>query len=270
MREQVKPDVLLGGTVEIHEVLARAGKLAEFAPLPDPDRIATYDDPRKHWTPLYLGYLAIVHRPLPSLAESPPNWATLVQPRWTGRVSIPSPSKSGGGLVFLATQLMRRENSEAGWQYLRLLEERGVRYEERSSLPIQRVGAGTMDLGVAWAHDIVRRRDEERLPVELHIPEQTGYEVGGVSILAWSDQIGAAEKFVNFLSGSRAGEIQASHGRRVPLRLDVEPPTYLMDRAQGGDARLMRDRTAFYDRQRVLSDRSAWLTRWAKESGGSR
>jgi iron(III) transport system substrate-binding protein len=258
---RIHPDVLLGGTVELHQILADVEQLHPYSPLPDPDRDASYDDPEHLWTPLYLGYLAIVYRPLPSLATQAPDWSTLVEPRWAGRVSIPSPGASGGGFVFLATQLQRHGDEQIGWDYLELLRQRGVRWENRSSIPIGRVGAGTMDLAVAWAHDTLRRREEERLPLELVIPQQTGYEVGGVSILASSRRPEAAEQVVQFLIGARAGEIQVAHGRRVPLRHDVEPPEYL---------RRASPRVDSYDRSRVLSERERWLARWAEMSNGAR
>lgn len=260
-QERIHPDVLLGGTVELHQILADEERLRPYELLPDPERDDSYDDPEHRWTPLYLGYLAIVYRPLPSLASQAPDWSTLVEPRWAGRVSIPSPGASGGGFVFLATQLQRHGDEEIGWDYMELLRQRGVRWETRSSIPIGRVGAGTMDLAVAWAHDTLRRRDEERLPIELEIPQETGYEVGGVSILASSRRPEAAEHFVQFLTESQAAEIQVAHGRRVPLRSDVEPPEYLRRASPKVDR---------YDRSRVLVERQRWLARWAELSNGAR
>lgn len=261
LQERIVPDVLLGGTGELHEILADAGKLRPYIPLPDPDRITRYDDPRHHWVPIYLGYLAIVYRPLPSLQAKEPDFSTLVEPAWAGRVTIPSPSKSGGGFVFLATQLQRFGSEAAGWNYLQLLLQRGVRFEARSSLPITQVGSGVMDLGVAWAHDIHRRMEDERLPVALTIPDQTGYEVGGVSILAASDRAEVAEDFVQFLTSSAAAEIQVRHGRRAPLRADVQPPDYLRREPPDVDA---------YDRAVVLRERERWLQRWWDLSEGAR
>jgi len=261
LQERIRPDVLLGGTGELHEILGEAGRLQPYVPLPDPERISRYDDPRHHWVPIYLGYLAIVYRPLPSLRGQEPDFSTLVEPAWAGRVTIPSPSKSGGGFVFLATQLQRFGSESSGWDYLRLLLQRGVRFEARSSLPITQVGSGVMDLGVAWAHDIHRRKEDERLPVELTIPDQTGFEVGGVSILAGSDQSDAAEEFVQFLTSAVAAEIQVTYGRRAPLRTDVEPPNYL--RREPPDVEI-------YDRAVVLSERERWLQRWREMSQGAR
>ncbi|NNM33295.1 MAG: extracellular solute-binding protein [Gemmatimonadetes bacterium] len=253
---RVQPDVLLGGTVEIHERLARDDKLARYDLPPDPARVADYDDPDQRWTPLYLGYIALVYRPLPSFQSHPPEWLTLIQPQWNGRVTIPSPTASGGGLVFLATQILRQPDPERAWRYMELLVDSGARFEDRSDIPISRVAAGTMDLGVAWAHDILRRREVERLPVELRIPDQTGYEVGGVSILQWARDRDAAAAFVRFLTGPVAGEIQVREGRRVPLRTDVDPPEYI----EAG--RLDSSATAFYDRVAVLANRETWGARW--------
>jgi ABC-type Fe3+ transport system substrate-binding protein len=257
LRGRLQPDIFLGGTVEIHEELARAGQLEHFALPPGGGRVDRYDDPRGNWTPLYLGYLAIVHRPLPELQAHPPDWLTLIHPRWKGRVSLPAPDQSGGGLVFLATQVMRfGPDTTRAWDYLRLLRDNSARYEPRSEIPITRVASGTMDLAVAWAHDVVRRVERERLPVELRIPTPTGLEVGGVSILKGARDLDGCRALVRFLVGREAGEIQVNVGRRVPLRTDVEPPTYLAQSALSAEA------TAYYDRDRFLAERQEWLGRW--------
>jgi iron(III) transport system substrate-binding protein len=256
LQGRIQPDVLLGGTVEIHEELARADLLTAYEPAPDAYRIDRYDDPQRLWTPLYLGFIGLVYRPLPTLQTHPPDWNTLLQTRWKGRVTIPSPAESGGGLVFLATQILRQQDPDLAWEYLQQTVDRGVRFEARSDIPITLVASGTMDIGVAWAHDVLRRVERDRLPVELRIPERTGYEVGGVSILGWARDLDAAEAFVRFLTGKRAGQIQVAKGYRVPLRTDVEPPGYL----DGGA--VPEEITSFYDRGAVLENRAAWVDRW--------
>jgi iron(III) transport system substrate-binding protein len=263
--DRVQPDVLLGGTVEVHDRLAQAGKLRPVAGPLDAGRVDRYDEDEHRWTPLYLGYLALLYRPLPTFLTHPPDWNTLLDQRWRGRVTVPSPLESGGGLVFVATQIQRQPDPERGWEYLRLLLESGARFEPRSEVPIERIASGTMDLGVSWAHDIQRGRIRDRLPVELVIPEETGYEVGAVSVLEWARDPDAAEEFVRFLTGPEAGRIQATIGFRVPLRIDVDLPDY----AEAADL-LQGARTAFYDRQRVIQERSQWQERWTELRGSRR
>jgi len=259
LQGRIHPDVLLGGTAEIHEELADAGLLSPHDPRPDPQRITTYDDSKGRWTPIYLGLLGLVYRPLPELQTRPPDWLTLIQPRWKRRISIPAPDKSGGGLVFLATQIQRQSDPQKGWEYLQLLDENGVHWEDRSSIPISRVAAGTMDLGVAWAHDVLRRIETERLPVEVTIPRDTGYEVGAASILSRARDLDAAQRFLDFLASREAARIQVETGHRVPLRKDVTPPNYL----DAGFFGLKSGKSPLrYDRARVIRERAAWVDHW--------
>ena len=263
LQGRIHPDVLLGGTVEIHQELADAGLLLPHPPLDDPERQTLWDDPQGRWTPLYLGILGLVYRPLPELEAHDPDWLTLIQPRWKDRVAIPSPNKSGGGLVFLATQVLRQDDEANAWEYLSLLDENGVHWEARSSVPISRVAAGTMDIGVAWAHDVIRRIESERLPVQLSIPVVTGYEVGAASILASGQDPEAARRFLEFLSSREAAQIQAEVGHRVPIRSDVEPPTYL-----NGSRKNPGGIGAEFDRERLASQRGVWIQRWEEGRGG--
>ncbi len=264
---RIHPDVLLGGTAEIHEELADAGLLSPRPPRPDEQRITVYDDPLGRWTPIYLGLLGLVYRPLPEFQTHRPDWLTLIQPRWKNRISIPAPDKSGGGLVFLATQLQRQEVPGKAWEYLRLLDENGVRWEDRSSVPISRVAAGTMDLGVAWAHDVLRRIQSERLPVQLVIPTDTGFEVGAASILAQARDLESARRFLDFLTSRTAARIQVETGHRVPLRRDVPPPDYLDSGFFGLES---GQSPLHYDRREVALHRAEWIARWEREHEQSR
>jgi iron(III) transport system substrate-binding protein len=264
LQGRIHPDVLLGGTVEIHQELADAGILLPHPPLTDPQRQVRWDDPEGRWTPLYLGVLGLVYRPLPELEAHDPDWLTLIQPRWKDRVAIPAPDKSGGGLVFLATQILRQNDEAKAWEYLALLDQNQVHWEARSSVPISRVAAGTMDIGVAWAHDVIRRVETERLPVELTIPVDTGYEIGAASILASGPNPDAARRFLEFLASREAAQIQAEVGHRVPLRSDVELPTYLNGSRKGpGEV------GAEFDRERLANQRRAWIERWEEGREGA-
>jgi len=263
LQGRIHPDVLLGGTVEIHQELAEAGLLLPHPPLSDPERQTTWDDPQGRWSSLYLGVLGLVYRPLPELGAHDPDWLTLIQPRWKDRVAIPSPDKSGGGLVFLAAQVLRQDDEAKAWEYLSLLDQNGVRWEGRSSEPISRVAAGTMDIGVAWAHDVIRRVESERLPVQLTIPADTGYEIGAASILVSGQDSESAQRFLEFLCSREAAQIQAEVGHRVPIRSDVEPPKYLNGRRNtpGGVG-------SDFDRERLATQRAHWIQRWKQEREG--
>lgn len=260
---RLQPDVYLGGTAEVHDRLADA-KVTLAVDLPeDPDRIDRYDDPDRLYVPIYLGYLALIHRPLADLLQHPPEWNSLLDPRWRGRIFLPSPTSTSGGLVFLATQMLRQDSPERGWTYLELLEGQDVRWTLRSEDVISGVANGDADLGVAWAHDTWRRRENGRIPVELHIPERTGYEVGAVSLLRWARDQEAARAFIEFLTGPRAARLQVRVGYRIPLRTDVAPPRYITERDPLAGGRL-----DFFDRQRVLAEREGWIERFASEQSG--
>lgn len=257
LEQRLQPDLFLGGTVEIHQQLADIQLLHPCSLEPDGQRIDEWDHAEHLWTPIYVGYLALIHRPLPALRARPPEWITLLDPRFRNQVTIPSPMTSGGGLVFLATQLQRAADPERGWAFMASLLDQGASFESRSENAITQVAEGRKDLGVAWAHDVWRRRERDRIPVDLHIPDRTGYEVGGVSILASTRDAPAAEQLVRFLTGRQAGQIQVRVGYRVPLRQDVDPPPYLI----GADPPSPED-LAFFDRSRVLSSREEWIERW--------
>lgn len=263
---RLQPDVMLGGTAEVHDRLADAGKNLAVHLEPDSSRVSDHDDPDHRYTPIYLGYLALVHRPLPEFETHPPAWTSLIEPRWSERVSLPAPTSTSGGIVFLATQLLRQPDEERGWTYLQILGERGVRWEQRSNDVIARVASGKADLGVAWAHDTWRRVERDRIPVGVHVPDRTGYEVGAVSVFEWVRDRGAAEEFVKFLTSAEAQRIQAEVGLRIPLRTDVPGPPYV---SKDGDP-LTSGRLDFFDRSVVMQKRNEWIERWRRSHSNGR
>jgi iron(III) transport system substrate-binding protein len=258
MEGRIHPDVMLGGTSEIHDLLRSAGVSARLSPRADPARITRFDDPDGYYVPVYLGYLALVVRSRPEFEQHAPDWNTLLDPRWTGRVRLPSPASTSGGLVFVATQILRQPEAERGWNYLSMLNEREVLWESRSEEVISQVADGRAELGVSWAHDIWRRRQSERKPISVVIPKQTGFEVGAVSVLRWAREPEAAGEFVDFLISRDAQVLQVQHGLRIPIRTDVDGPPYL-DAADAPTPSALD----FYDRAVVLSERDRWLERWA-------
>lgn len=263
---RLQPDLMLGGTSGIHELLAAAGVSVPVELPEDPQRISGYDPGSRRFTPIYVGYLALVYRPLPEFEARPPDWGALIDSRWIGRLSLPSPASTSGGVVFLATQILRQPDRARGWQFLRILGEAGVPWESRSADVITKVASGKADLGVSWAQDAWRRRERDRIPVDVVIPTRTGYEVGAVSALRWARDLPAAEEFIRFLTTREAQRIQAEVGLRVPLRRDVAAPDYLgPDRPGPGDPRL-----AFFDRDTVMREQEAWIARWEAEIAGSR
>lgn len=263
---RLQPDLMLGGTSEIHEMLA-AAEVSLPVELPDdPGRITRFDSPSRRLTPIYLGYLALVYRQQPDFEQRPPDWGALIDSRWIDRVSLPSPASTSGGSVFLATQLLRQPDPERGWQFLKILGSAGVPWESRSIDVITKIAAGKADLGVSWAQDAWRQRERNRLPIEVVIPTRTGYEVGAVSALRWARDVPAAEEFIRFLTSKEAQRIQAEVGLRVPMRKDVAAPEYLNgNRPVPGDAAL-----AFFDRAIVLREQEGWIARWAREIDVSR
>lgn len=263
---RLQPDLMLGGTSEIHEMLASAEVSIPIDLPADPGRITRFDPESRRLTPIYLGYLALVYRQLPDFDQRPPDWGALIDSRWIDRVSLPSPASTSGGSVFLATQLLRQPDAERGWQYIGILGAAGVPWESRSIDVITKIAAGKADLGVSWAQDAWRQREKNRLPIGVVIPTRTGYEVGAVSALRWARDLPAAEEFIRFLTSREAQQIQAEVGLRVPLRTDVSAPAYL----NGNRGVPAEEVLSFFDRETVLREQEGWITRWAREIAVSR
>jgi iron(III) transport system substrate-binding protein len=260
----VSADAFLGGSVEIHDGLARDGLLEEYL-APTGIQAASPDLNSPTWKGCWWNVLAFAYdgTKLPGTVHPVDlRWETLTDPRFRGRIALPDPSKTGAGVVFLATQVFRLNNDLVAVQrFLRSLRLNKAHYEPEATQPIHHVGQGQVAIGVAWRSDILRiKRQYER--VKLHIPPDAGYEIGAVSILRYSAHPANARKFVDFMLGPQAAQLLAD-SFRYPLALtDVRLPVELST-LRPFDFQFVR-----YDRQKASQDLARLLGIWrAVESG---
>ena len=105
-----KGDIFVGGDRAFHDVLGKQGLLEKYVS-PNAAQIpAAYKDPNGFWTGWYVGIFAFVHN-TSRISEvnnkKPATWDDLLDPIWKGKIVMPSPITTGGGYIFLATQVFR-------------------------------------------------------------------------------------------------------------------------------------------------------------------
>ena len=93
-----------------------------------------------------------------------------------------------------------------------------LQFTKSGSAPAKFVGAGEGAVGIVFSHDIVKQI-EAGLPLTLSFPEDgTGYEVGGMAIVAGADHVDAAQKWYDWALtprcssfGSQVQSVSSSH-----------------------------------------------------------
>ncbi|SEL21479.1 ABC transporter substrate-binding protein [Pacificibacter marinus] len=250
---QPQADVLLISDMVTLEGLAQEGKLAAYSSTED----AAYDaslysaDGYYHSTKLIT--TGIVYNTGADMVPS--SWADLVKPEMANLVAMPSPLYSGAALIHLAT-LTGTEG--LGWEYYEALAANNTRAEGGNGGTFKAVAAGEKPYGVLVDFLAIRAKADGS-PVDFVIPEEgVSYVTEPVAIMAGTQHMDAAEKFVDFLL-SEAGQNLVVDMGYIPARDGVDSPEGFPAR---GDINLMS-----FDPAQALADAQSNKERFAKVFG---
>ncbi len=254
-----KADIFVGGSSEFHDPLAKEGLLEAYK---SPNAAALdprYQDPSGFWTGWYLGIFGLVvntdrFAKEMSGVKKPAGWDDLLDPAWKGKLILPDPAKTGGGYIFLATQVFRfNRDEDKAIDFMKKLHANIAHYVGIATQGIQLVGEGQFIGCPNWAHDILLAKNQGQ-PVDLIVPEKTGFEVGAVSIVKGGPNTEGARKFVDWVLTEEAGELNVQLSNRLSLRGDVAPAP--------GAPTLDRVDMVDYDRAWASSQKDRLIQKW--------
>jgi iron(III) transport system substrate-binding protein len=222
-----KADVFIGGSSEFHDPLGKQGLLEAYKS-PNASAVdASYKDPNGLWTGWYLGIFAFVtntdRASEAPKAGKPQTWDDLLDSGWKGKLILPDPIKTGGGYIFMATQVFRFNKDETkAMDFMKKLNVNVAQYIPTGPGGIQLVGQSQFVGCPNWAHDILTAKSQGQ-KVALDIVENTGFEIGGVSIVKGGPNTPAAKAFVDWVLTKEAGQLNVSLSNRLSTRKDVLP-----------------------------------------------
>ena len=202
-RENPQFDIMWGGPIDTY--ISGAGQgLFQTYESPNADNLLDqelYRDPENYWAGIYLGSLGFATNTDWLAAnpgvEAPTSWADLLKPEFEGQLLVAHPSTSGTSYTAMAT-VLQLMGEEAGWEYLQQYAGQVLQFTKSGSAPAKFVGAGEAAVGIVFSHDIVKQI-EAGLPLTLTFPEDgTGYEVGGMAIVAGAAHADAAQKWYDW------------------------------------------------------------------------
>ncbi|HVO71078.1 MAG TPA: ABC transporter substrate-binding protein, partial [Aggregatilineaceae bacterium] len=256
-KDSPKADVFIGGSSEFHSPLGKEGLLV---PYKSPNASAVDDqfkDPDGYWTGWYIGIFGFVYNTDRFAKEMsgvkvPATWDDLLDPAWKGKLAMPDPVKTGGGYIFLATQIFRfavsmglvqapgaaataaatmaataqavdySKAEAAALDYMKKLNGNIAQYTGTAPQGIQLVGQGQFVGCPNWSHDILTAKSQKQ-PVDLAVPAQTGFEIGGLSIVKGGPNLDAAKAFVDWVLSKDGGALNVKLSNRDSVRKDVAP-----------------------------------------------
>ena len=196
-------DIWWGGPIDSFVAAANDGLLQAYDSPNLPNLIDQdlYKDVENRWAGVYMGSLAFATN-TNWLAENPgvaapTSWADLLKPEFENQIMVAHPSSSGTSFTALCTVLQLMGEDE-GWQYIQDYAGQVNQFTKSGAAPAKFVGQGEAAVGIVFSHDIVAEI-EKGSPLELTFPsEGTGYEIGGMGIIAGAKHVDAAQKWFDW------------------------------------------------------------------------
>ena len=223
-----KADIFIGGSSEFHDPLGKEGLLVPYvspnAATVDP----AFKDPDGNWTGWYLGIFGLVvnkDRWASEMADKPKpaTWDDLLDPALAGKLDMPDPVKTGGGYIFLATQVFRFDrDEEKAMAFMKALHANIGQYVGTAPQGIELVGQGQFLAGPNWGHDILTAASKGQ-PVEFIAPAPTANEVGAVSIVNGGPNSEGAKMFVDWVLTPDAAALNVKLSNRLSVLPSVPP-----------------------------------------------
>jgi iron(III) transport system substrate-binding protein len=275
-KDSPKADVFIGGSSEFHDPLGKAGLLVAYQSPNAAGIDDTYKSPDGYWTGWYIGIFGFVYNTdrfskEMAGAKPPAGWDDLLTGGWKGNLVLPDPVKTGGGYIFIATQIFRfaqalrlvpaaqataidyTKAEDAAMDYMKKLHANIGQYAGTAPQAIQLVGQGQF-VGVPnWSHDILTARSQGQ-PVALAVPAETGFEVGAVSIVKGGPNTEAAKTFVDWVLTRPASELNVKLSNRLSVLKDVAPAP--------GAPTLDQVQLVPYDRTWATANKDRVLKKW--------
>jgi iron(III) transport system substrate-binding protein len=259
-----KADVFIGGSSEFHDPLGKEGMLEPYKS-PNAESVdAAFKDASGNWTGWYLGIFGLAinkDRYAKELAgkAKPATWDDILTEDLKGKIDFPDPVKTGGGYIFLATQVFRfNKDEEKAMEYMKKLHANIGQYVGTSPQGIELVGQGQFVMGPNWGHDILTAAGKGQ-PIEFVAPADTANEIGAVSIIKGGPNTNAAKAFVDWVLTKEAGELNVKLSNRLSVRKDVPPAP--------GAPTLEQVKLVNYDRQWATDNKDRLIKKWQSAVG---
>jgi iron(III) transport system substrate-binding protein len=256
-----KADIFIGGSSEFHDPLGKEGLLEAYIAPNAKDIDAKFKEATGLWTGWYTGIFGFIsnNTRIGEVTGKPATWDDLLDPKWKGKLVLPDPVKTGGGYIFIATQIFRFNKDEGkAMDFMKKLHANIAQYVPTSPGALTLIDQGQFVGCPNWAHDILTEKGKGN-PIDLTIPSDTGFEVGAVSIVKGTKNLAAAQALVNWSITKEAGELNVKLSNRGSTRTDVAPAA--------GSPKLSDVKLVNYDRQWATDNKDRLLKLWQQTVG---
>ncbi len=140
----------------------------------------------------------------------PESWEDLLDPVYKGHIVMPNPASSGTGFMFVSS-VLQGLGEDAGWDYLKKLDENIAIYTKSGSKPCKLAGSGEYAIGISFAF-VGARLKREGAPIEFILPKEgSGYEIEANALLKGAHNPDGAKQFLDWAISDEAMNLYAKY-----------------------------------------------------------
>lgn len=156
--------------------------------------------------------------------DAPRCWRDLLAPSLKGEIQIANPNASGTAYVALAT-LVQLMGEDQAFAYMRRLNANVSQYTATGVAPGEAASRGEASVAIEFLHDLVKQR-VAGFDIETTTPcEGTGYEIGGMSLVANAAHPAIARQFYEFaLRADVQSLADQAHAYQLPSNKQADVP----------------------------------------------
>lgn len=214
-KENPKASVWFGGPADGFIQAKEMGLLEAYESKNAGDIPEEFKDPEHYWTGIYIGYLGFASNEKilkERNIQAPESWEDLLKPEFKGQVVTANPGSSGTAYTTLAT-IVQMKGEEEGLDYMNKLNDQVKIYTKSGTAPGRMVGQGEAIVGLTFLHDGIKYIEEGMKDIVLTAPKEgTGYEVGGVGLIAGGPDSAEAKEFIDWTLTKEAQELGQTVG----------------------------------------------------------
>lgn len=259
-KDSPQADVLLGGASSYHIQASKEGAL-EVYKSPMAKNLPSYAvSPDGTWTGFCVLTLGIginedrYAQKFPGIPV-PTSWDDLLNPSYKGEIVLTNPVASSTAYLFVQNQLQRL-GWDDGWNYLLSLSPLVGQFPDSGSAPAKLIGTGEYALGISYIHAVAKYK-AEGFNVKMIAPPQSVGDVDCISIMKNTDNLSAAQQFVDFMLSKEAQELMSSIDFTIPVNPEA--------RGVEGSVPVSSLDLIDYDVSKASEQKDAVLKKWAEE-----
>jgi iron(III) transport system substrate-binding protein len=217
---KIGADVLMVADPSYYLALKKQGLLLDYVS-PNQKDVVADKDAKGSWTAVRISNMIIAYNTTKlKPEEAPKSWKDLLEPRFKGKIAMPSPMLSGTAYVAAGALA-----DKYGWEFFDKLKANGLKVEEGNSAIQNKLLTGEYLAAIILEENILKLANEKHEPLKVVYPSDGIICVPSpIAIFKVTKNPDGAKALVDWWL-SKEGQQAVVKGWMHSVRGDVEPPT---------------------------------------------